>query len=103
VSRGWDWVDPEKESLSNRIDLALGLTTRTRILAKKGEDFDDVIEELAAEGTAMIALGLNPDVSLPGKSASPGAETGAPTDEPVPAPAPAPAPAKPNGAAAKQK
>jgi lambda family phage portal protein len=105
VARGWDWVDPEKESLSNRIDLALGLTTRTRILAKKGDDFDDVIEELAAEGTAMIALGLNPDVSLPGKSASPGAETGAPTDEPVPAaaPAPAPAPAKPNGAAAKQK
>lgn len=97
IARGWDWVDPEKESNANRLDLALGLTTRTRILARQGDDFSDVVEELAKERDVMIAAGLNPDVSLPGKSASPGVDAGAPTDKPD-AGETAPG-AKPNGAA----
>jgi lambda family phage portal protein len=101
VARGWDWIDPQKEAEANRVDLALGLTTRTRILAEQGDDFEDVIEELAEERGRMIALGLNPDVTLPGKSSSPGVDAGAPTDEPdVVETAPAEQqPAKPNGAA----
>ena len=95
IARGWDWVDPEKESNAHRVNLALGLTTRTRVLAEQGDDFEDVIEELAKERDKMIELGLNPDVSLPGKSSSPGVDAGSPTDKPEPAPGTAP---KPNGA-----
>lgn len=64
--RGWKWVDPLKESEASRMRLALGLTTRTAILAEQGEEFEDVIEQLAEENKAMRELGLNPDVPLAG-------------------------------------
>lgn len=93
--RGWSWVDPQKESEANRIALALGLRTRTDVLSEQGKDFTDIIEKLAEESAQMIALGLNPDVPLPGKSATPGVEDAGPAGDALlatPATPPAKAP-----------
>lgn len=47
--RGWDWVDPLKDAQADSEALANGLTTRTKILAAKGEDFEDTMKQLALE------------------------------------------------------
>lgn len=95
--RGWSWVDPQKEADANRTALALGLRTRTDILSEQGKDFVEIITQLASEAEQMIALGLNPDVPLPGKGAAPGVEAedapGVTAEDDAPAPAAAAAPA----------
>jgi capsid protein len=47
--RGWQSVDPAKESAAIASDLALGLTSRTRIAAERGDDFEELCEEKAAD------------------------------------------------------
>jgi lambda family phage portal protein len=87
-ARGWPWVDPEKEATANRTAIALALRSRTRILAEQGEDFEDVVEELAAEAAIMRAAGLDPTVTLPGGAmGEPGSssDTSAPADSGKPA------------------
>jgi len=75
--RGWKWVDPMKEAEAAKLRLALGLTTRTAILAEQGEEFEDVIEQIAEENAAMRALGLNPDVPIGGAGTAGGQNDGA--------------------------
>ncbi|HSW65199.1 MAG TPA: phage portal protein [Dissulfurispiraceae bacterium] len=67
--RRWEWVDPGKD-IAARID-ALGakLTTRTRICAEVGEDFEDILEELAAE--ELMAKSFGVDLSLDASAARP--------------------------------
>ena len=43
--RGWDWVDPKKDAESNKLALAIGSTSVTRILAAQGLDFEDMLNE----------------------------------------------------------
>jgi len=47
--RGWRWIDPSKDAAAAREMLGLNLTTRTRLLAEQGEDFEDLLEEQAEE------------------------------------------------------
>ena len=75
--RGWTWVDPAKEVAASKEEINLGLTSRRRVAASRGINFDDVVEELGEEQELAAAAGV--DVS--GAKAS--------------APAPAPAPAQP--------
>jgi hypothetical protein len=56
--RRWAWVDPAKEADANAKLLETGLTSRTRLAAEQGEEFDDILDELAAEKVAMEAAGL---------------------------------------------
>lgn len=56
--RRWSWVDPAKEAQANADNLANQLTSRTRITAEQGEEFDDILEELTAETAAIAAAGL---------------------------------------------
>jgi lambda family phage portal protein len=56
--RRWAWVDPAKEADANAKLLETGLTSRTRLAAEQGEEFDDILDELAAEKIAMEAAGL---------------------------------------------
>lgn len=58
MPRSWDWVDPLKDVEAKAAELAQGLTSRRRILAEKGLDFDTVIAELAAEEQAAQAAGV---------------------------------------------
>lgn len=63
--RGWDWVDPLKDMQANREAVALRVTSRTRICAERGIDFEEVLAELAAEEALATQMG----VSLPDPTA----------------------------------
>jgi lambda family phage portal protein len=58
--RRWRWVDPSKEMTANTDGVSLGVTSRTRIAAEQGEDFDDLLDELKQENEALKAAGLQP-------------------------------------------
>lgn len=47
--RGWDWVDPLKDIAATEKALANRLTSRTRVCAERGVDFEDLLAEIAAE------------------------------------------------------
>jgi len=70
VSRGWDWVDPVKDVQASVIAIGNGLDSRTRILAEKGVDHAEVLEQLAAEAKAAAAAGVSIDAGA-SKSAQP--------------------------------
>lgn len=46
---GWDWIDPQKDAKSAKIELDMKITNRRRIAARRGYDWDEEIEELADE------------------------------------------------------
>lgn len=56
--RRWSWVDPSKEADANEKQLANKLTSRTRLAAEQGEEFDDILDELAQEEAQIEAVGL---------------------------------------------
>ena len=58
VGRGWDWVDPLKDQKANTEGLANRLTTRTRLAAECGEDFEDILIQLAQEQTLAETYGV---------------------------------------------
>lgn len=68
--RRWAWVDPKNDAETASLLIDKGLASRTQIAASQGRDFDDVLEELAAEKLAMQAAGLAPAAAAP--AASPG-------------------------------
>jgi lambda family phage portal protein len=57
--RRWQWVDPNNEAKAKQAELDMGITSRTRICAERGYDFDDILVELAAEADEMKAKGIN--------------------------------------------
>jgi lambda family phage portal protein len=56
--RSFPWVDPEKDANAAVIELQNGFTTKHRILAAKGYDYDETMEELAEEQKREKELGL---------------------------------------------
>lgn len=61
--RGWQWVDPLKDTTAGIAGIKTGLTSRRRLLAEQGIDFDTVIEELAEEDKRAREKGV--DISGP--------------------------------------
>lgn len=47
--RGWKWVDPFNDLKAAKLELDLGLNSRTRLHAERGTDYEDVVDELAEE------------------------------------------------------
>jgi lambda family phage portal protein len=72
AARGWAWVDPLKDVNASIAAIDNGLSSRTRVLAEQGLDFEEVIEELAAEQARIKELG----VVLTGLGVGPGAAAG---------------------------
>ena len=102
--RRWTWVDPAKEADANEKQLANQLTSRTRLAAEQGEEFDDILDELKAEAEMIKAAGLLPvdKPVLPTAPVAPPADPNlgkalaillARAAEPVPAPVQTSAPA----------
>lgn len=102
--RRWTWVDPAKEADANEKQLANQLTSRTRLAAEQGEEFDDILDELKAEEEMIKAAGLLPvdKPVLPTAPVAPPADPNlgkalaillARAAEPVPAPVQTSAPA----------
>lgn len=69
--RRWAWVDPLKEAQAAGELVNLGLASRTELAAAQGREFDDVIDELAAETVAMKAAGLSTAPKAPKPAAEP--------------------------------
>jgi lambda family phage portal protein len=47
--RGWDWVDPLKDVAASVEAINNGLDTRSRVIAERGGDFEEVVRRLAEE------------------------------------------------------
>jgi lambda family phage portal protein len=47
--RGWQWVDPLKDVQASGLAIDMGLTSRTEVLADKGEDVETIFEQLSLE------------------------------------------------------
>jgi lambda family phage portal protein len=56
--RGWPYIDPEKDVKGSFGSVSTGLSTRTRELAEKGEELEEVMEELAYEKDLAEKYGL---------------------------------------------
>ena len=56
---GWAYVNPQQEANADSTRLESGTTTRTRICAAQGLDFDEIVEERAREERKMKDLGLS--------------------------------------------
>ena len=72
--RRWAWVDPLKEAEANAKLLETRLTSRTRLAAEQGEEFEDILDELAAEEELIDAAGLAPKVAPAAPAAPPAAD-----------------------------
>jgi lambda family phage portal protein len=62
-SRTWDWVDPLKDTQAEVEALNNKLTSRTRIAAQRGEDIEDIFDELAAEAELAAEKGVDLSVA----------------------------------------
>lgn len=63
VPRGWDWVDPKNEITAAIDGINNGLTTRSKVVASKGGDFEENIIELAREEMLLKQYGINLNAS----------------------------------------
>lgn len=80
IGRGWEWVDPLKDVQASNLEVANGFNSRTRILAERGDDFDEILQELADEREAAAAKGI--ELSGDAKPVKDG-KTGFGDDEPA--------------------
>lgn len=92
IARPFRSPDPQKDVAANAQSVALGISSRTRICAEKGEDFVEVVTELAEEerlarelgvtlNTAAAAAHKNPASDTAGNPPKPGAEDATEPDD----------------------
>lgn len=65
--RGWDWVDPSKDSKSASESIGNRTKTRSDYIRASGRDPDEVFAEMAEEEAHLRALGLSPELPAPGQ------------------------------------
>ena len=63
--RGWEWVDPLKEVNAAIAALEMGLDTRSRLLAAKGIDFEELLSDMAAERVLEEEYGVTLPAARP--------------------------------------
>lgn len=56
--RGWQWVDPLKETKANVESNDAGIKTKREILAEQGKDLEETFQQLADEKELADSLGL---------------------------------------------
>lgn len=59
IFRRWKGIDPIKEAEANKQNLLLCNTTRTKIAAESGYDFEELIEQLVLEEDMLEVAGLD--------------------------------------------
>lgn len=57
--RGWKWVDPKNDLLAAKLALDLGLTSRSRLAAEQGCDWEEIVDELAHEIEVSTEAGVD--------------------------------------------
>ena len=70
-TRGWPWVDPEKDQKTNERSVAAGFKTATEVAAEQGRDLEDIYRQLAEEQRLREQFGIT--IQLDG-TAQPSAE-----------------------------
>lgn len=58
IPRTWRWVDPVKEVTGKEKELGLGITSRTRLCAEQGIDFEALVDERKREDELLRAAGV---------------------------------------------
>jgi lambda family phage portal protein len=71
--RGWDWVDPVKDVVADMHARGACMTTLQDIAAKRGKDWRDIADQIAAENEYLRSKGIDPNFSPVGgvQNASP--------------------------------
>lgn len=64
-TRGWDWVDPDKDGKAKVREIEQGIRSRTETIRERGRDPEEVWQEIAQEEARMDALGV-PRAVVPG-------------------------------------
>lgn len=65
--RGWDWVDPSKDSKAASESIGNRTKTRGEYIRSTGRDPDEVFAEMAEEEARLRELGLSPELPAPGQ------------------------------------
>jgi lambda family phage portal protein len=69
---GWDWVDPVKDQLAEKMSVRSGFKSRAQVVAERGQDIETVDAEIAEDNARADELGLVFDTD-PRKTAGSGA------------------------------
>lgn len=59
IPRGWQWVDPYKETQAAVMGIAAALQTRDQVIADRGGDYEEVFEQLAEEDKVAKQFGID--------------------------------------------
>ena len=59
TGRRWEWVDPDKDSKAEERRLKMRLTSHQRIARKRGEDLEEILDEIAEDNEAAEARQLD--------------------------------------------
>lgn len=57
--RGWKWVDPYNDLRAAKLELDLGLNSRTNLGGEQGRDFEETVDQLASEQEYAEAAGVD--------------------------------------------
>lgn len=60
LPRGWDWVDPAKDSKAAVSDYELGVIALSDLIRARGRDPDEVFRQRQADARKLAKLGLSP-------------------------------------------
>lgn len=74
--RRWPWVDPAKDGEANKLALENRLTSRTRLAAEQGDEFEDIADELEQEQVLLKSKGLVAEPPAPAPAPKPDPNTG---------------------------
>ena len=55
---GFEYIEPVKEATANRMLLEMGITSKTRLLAEQGVEYETVLDELVREKQLEESKGL---------------------------------------------
>ena len=86
IPRGWEWVDPLNEMRAGVLGIESGLTSRTEIIGQRGNDVEEVFEQLAKEQQLAEENGIQLPSALAAKPPSetnPDPGKGTPGGEPA--------------------
>jgi lambda family phage portal protein len=61
---GWPWIDPVKDAQGAHLQLAMGVTTRRSLAASRGDDWDEIVEQLAREEDILRSKGIKIDAEV---------------------------------------
>ncbi len=83
IGQGWHWVNPEQEQKAEVRAIRAGTTSRSRVIAARGDDAEEIDAEIAADKDRADRLGLTLD-SDPGKVSLTGATQAKPAGSALP-------------------